>query len=337
MHPCINNAIRDLVTIHLPKKNSETDNEKLLEKIKKFLEEDPDILQFKPPRIDYDTDKPQITISAAYNEVSYALKNVLECEILEYEINDIRYSIVNNFGSFSQKTIVDLKQDPPTITDRTSLSDTVQSVLATKEIKYLFVAESHTDKASEIFLKTYKESLLSNGFEILASEFYCTEQQPMLDVHHFNKMNDFPAPWVNPYPINRSDHPCRKRVAEEFNEIGIRIIALEDPKAVNITSKNINERISSVDASAYHAIQKEVINRGIEKKILSRNPNGKSKVIIWVGAAHANGIAKKLGRSQCAIVGTETTTHSEGPSYLINSHIYGYAVDLLIRYPGELD
>jgi hypothetical protein len=167
-------------------------------------------------------------------------------------------------------------------------------------LRYLLLGEAHTDGAAGAFLQRYAGPLAAQGFEVLGSEFYYTQQQPSLDAFHYGLTERVPEENAAAYN-DRAGYFRRSPVVRALQAVGIRTVALEDtPTQVSLDG---DSRVSRFDEAAFRAIDKEVHQREEKGYPLSVNPIKGGKVIVWVGAAHVRGIADLLGGSRCAEIG----------------------------------
>jgi hypothetical protein len=178
--------------------------------------------------------------------------------------------------------------------------EAILSILTNEKIKYLIIGENHAEKASKIFIEIYKEEL-SKACDL-----------------RFQKE--------------------RKKIIAKLDEFGIRTFGIENDYVANhpftVSSNSTNKkRILEVDVGAVYMAHKTMK----QYKKNSRNKNSKGKMIFWVGMNHTNGIAKMLGRNNCAIIGVKDHKNPDikNITATIQGKCFRKRTDLLLEIPNQ--
>lgn len=212
-----------------------------------------------------------------------------------------------------------------------SMDSVLEKIVEDDSIKYLILGEGHGEEAANNFLDRYKTELANGGYEMLGLEFFNSSMQIGLDAYHFKLQENLPK-----RPPSRVRHPFKKRelAIPAMNEVGIRPIGLENNYTMGLT-RDSSDRLDGMNLVAVDVIDKEVVQSQKAGEILSRNPKGKGKMIIWVGAGHAEGIASYLGRSNCAIIGVKDAEAEGGNRVRIRENLFR-AEDGAERFPMDV-
>jgi|GEM_PF-5013377 len=229
--------------------------------------------------------------------------------------------------------------------DTSSLYETLKGLLSDENIRYIIISESRRPPVffnmkrnyinyphfSDEFLIRHKTLFAEHGIEILASEFFSLRQQINLEAFHHGYLTKSPPP-----PVSRQGVGDRADVIKQLSQEGIRTVGIEDDELISrgLWGNDNNSRKLRVASGAHFALNEQLKNRIEKGEMVSRNPYGKGKAIIWIEPESIGATLQLLGREQTAIIGF----HGDEEDSFTSDGLMGekYPVDLLIAKKVEL-
>ena len=183
-----------------------------------------------------------------------------------------------------------------------SSKDVIEEIGRNDKIQFIILAEHHNEHASWLWLNEHKYELAKAGINTIALEFYGIWQQEALDVYFRGETNE--APPTEGILIEGirycSWFPARSLMLEALRRAGIRGVGIETEQSVDSNGNGYSDgsaRIKTLDKATPFALNRQGLLRPSAEKTL-----------LWVGAAHAEGMAQWLGADRCVTLNVNDAT-----------------------------